>query len=1642
MANLFRNNYKVYLYKYNYKALQNKIQDLLNGNSVNKFLFESFVTNLYTLGIPSEDVIKEISSKYKQYVNEFKTYKPNISNKNKKTIQNIGDSKTVEYKSINDKPDNYIIHERATTSLDDTFLQEALAQNYALQKLQRDYEDTMMAPSSAKTNWMATMESRQTYDNYITNALDASKKLLDELFKPVIDDLDSIQSSGIVKSDYVYVIDLTDLATTAVLDKVQTTRTKYSSKDFMDTSIDGVLSDDSNTNAVDSIGIITTTLESLSNVTSFNLRQNILLKHGITIEANDIIEIVDTNINTVLDKSYSELNYSESKLRNRTQFIGFVTKVSLSQRFGETSLLNVTCEGISKMLSLNPTINSNAVAPQFKSVADFISGTDKTQATSDANVVNVFSTFFDGLSAYDLFVKLLSDVLGVTPVKEDKEAYSMRLISDPDKLRKLPYQYSKPLLILYHFAVTCSTLREVKSQVLTSQPHIILARLDNNVNQEKLQAYLLMIRSQYDLFWSNMNTPINILQTLANNTFLEVFEDRTGILILRPPRYNTWIEGDIIEADNFIEWIQSVDDSALKSRSDYQWSIPLLGVQNEFCGGYYQDIPAMLKYGFRADAPKSSPSVQSEIDAAVYSALDVTKANSNTRTFELTVPLVQDYKLGHLYYFPEKNSNVFRLSQNKLDSKGFVGYLTTITTTVAPGNVDTHRLIFKYMRAAECFEGSMGEGLAGGLVTILNFKRLPELSMYQSSVTEDMLTKSQQDNLLEKVRRLVSSSRYYWASYYTPNKIKFDEGVARGITISKSEYKELYRTMAPTNIRVGDFKSLNNINSSYFVPSQQLINAIWCADILSRTGYLNKSNIAYADNAAMIKLYTRQLRTKRNEKELIKFLQKDKTIHNIGAVNYLDVSNSNLLSAPYATVNLNIREGNSIVPTEVFLITDSLIPNIKTAFGSEESDIMTTYMRNVVRAYRLYNSNDSFYEWYENKYKIKERKVISNKLTDVNNCINAFSEAENNIYKYPYFLNQYNQSKEFMDRMLIYYDLKNKSVVDKISDAFLELKEAAMKSLTSMGVLTLNNIQELFETIKNVFTKVEVGVPAYLVNTETQLPAVHSLKSTGTYVAGVCPIDYNDYIVDQLNSKVRDALKTGDIILRNLNILTANGLSIGTITKLVFDDNLSDNTNLYFYPVIELNKDPELTKAYAGMQNLTEIISNTYMLTEEEINSFIQNNESTKKVACVIRVTPTGIPETKIPTIQQVYNQDGLYVGYNNQGTEREDVNPRKAIFDPGVLYEWTNADIEDLYTVNIYNFVECCDGNKFGKFLSCNKKTSNSGRELDIQVLQKIPWDIMIQSNNVCKVPCVSNTRLSIKKLAIPWNETASDKIRYFFKSLSVQKTYEINDEPSVTGFMYIKDLPTSDRQLALTFDVEHDGKSGNIRDEVSSSYTTNIDAAVISDFLNSVVDKEETQVGLYNWGPYMPYSTKDFYPNYVNLALSNFGGTVTIGPEKKLKLTVKRELCEKTRTIGKLYINGEYFCDTLEDTYRGQLENPDDKVPKETAIPNGVYNITVSRSNSKAFKGRYLPLIYNNQKDYAIYNIPTNPNGESVIIFTGIRIHTGWTEVNTEGCILLGTYKNGVWIPSNENVDYLVSEIQRTLNATISVEGGVVHV
>lgn len=97
-------------------------------------------------------------------------------------------------------------------------------------------------------------------------------------------------------------------------------------------------------------------------------------------------------------------------------------------------------------------------------------------------------------------------------------------------------------------------------------------------------------------------------------------------------------------------------------------------------------------------------------------------------------------------------------------------------------------------------------------------------------------------------------------------------------------------------------------------------------------------------------------------------------------------------------------------------------------------------------------------------------------------------------------------------------------------------------------------------------------------------------------------------------------------------------------------------------------------------------------------------------------------------------------------------------------------------------------------------------------------------------------------------------------------------------------------------------------------------------------------------------------------------------------MKITVKRTFKGPEYTIGKLYIDDNYFCDTLEDTVRKV------KIAGKTAIPAGSYK--VKKTMSPRFK-IVLP---------EILNVPN---------FTGVRIHSGNTAKDTDGCLLLGLNK-----------------------------------
>ena len=109
-------------------------------------------------------------------------------------------------------------------------------------------------------------------------------------------------------------------------------------------------------------------------------------------------------------------------------------------------------------------------------------------------------------------------------------------------------------------------------------------------------------------------------------------------------------------------------------------------------------------------------------------------------------------------------------------------------------------------------------------------------------------------------------------------------------------------------------------------------------------------------------------------------------------------------------------------------------------------------------------------------------------------------------------------------------------------------------------------------------------------------------------------------------------------------------------------------------------------------------------------------------------------------------------------------------------------------------------------------------------------------------------------------------------------------------------------------------------------------------------------------------------------------------------INIVVERLWFSARTTIGKLYINGEFFCYTLEDTVRAFGI----KVPGETAIPEGEYKCNIT--HSRRFD-RDLPMIYTEDNGYELIN--------GGISFKGIRFHGGNTHRNTEGCILVAFNK-----------------------------------
>lgn len=143
-------------------------------------------------------------------------------------------------------------------------------------------------------------------------------------------------------------------------------------------------------------------------------------------------------------------------------------------------------------------------------------------------------------------------------------------------------------------------------------------------------------------------------------------------------------------------------------------------------------------------------------------------------------------------------------------------------------------------------------------------------------------------------------------------------------------------------------------------------------------------------------------------------------------------------------------------------------------------------------------------------------------------------------------------------------------------------------------------------------------------------------------------------------------------------------------------------------------------------------------------------------------------------------------------------------------------------------------------------------------------------------------------------------------------------------------------------------------------------------------------------------------------------------------MKIEVKRFAYKGTYTVGKLYIDGVFQCNTLEDKVRllpefcpNTPKGLDCKCPQkvwgQTAIPAGIYDVEIIYSPKFKIKAPHL------------LNVPH---------FIGILLHPGNTAVDTNGCLLVGKNTEVGMVTSSRIAFWEIMKLLNSATDQITIE------
>lgn len=274
-------------------------------------------------------------------------------------------------------------------------------------------------------------------------------------------------------------------------------------------------------------------------------------------------------------------------------------------------------------------------------------------------------------------------------------------------------------------------------------------------------AFDVATRTSLRLFFSQLNTPMSLLDSVKKTAKFFVYENEDNEIICEMPRYNEFTADEGENLDDFIivNPLHSEigrQDMNLITRIDTKMYVLISGVQpfGSLTSRQYTDPAVLGRYGLRVTDPIHNPNAQTRSVAALYSALEVTEHNALTRILTANVSGNRKYKLGRLYFIarksldqkvgqgievvrrksltetiPQELGAEISLGEETVVSKnleeipldGYVGYLDSIETTTNYGGLIEHKLSFTYVRKSRLLTEN-------GKILGANFKILPDIS--------------------------------------------------------------------------------------------------------------------------------------------------------------------------------------------------------------------------------------------------------------------------------------------------------------------------------------------------------------------------------------------------------------------------------------------------------------------------------------------------------------------------------------------------------------------------------------------------------------------------------------------------------------------------------------------------------------------------------------------------------------------------------------------------------------------------------------------------------------------------------------------------------------------------------------------------